>query len=1758
MAGTTSDCAVSSTSMAALYARKRRARLGEVPLSAGEVEYLRRKDEAARRQQRLLEVRSQEKRVAQLVTQRYRDNLRRLHAHKLHSAQQAHRAQQDALLSELHDRYQHSLQHAGTAQRNARAMLAELVEAAHTEQRKWNYNDAHVAKARSSDAARVHDSEREAIVARRHDIEANLQRLKEASVKQRAQASIRARREQEKLLELAQRQAEAEAFRRRNAKYEEVTLARPRGKDVDAYQFTRSHCIAAPSVPATARTPQPEVKVIRHNRKHPSAASGIDDAAAYRDEMDKKRERDRRTHEAQTERAEERGDHALEHVRSTQDGARAFAWLQQIDDAQRSADVFANAREQPLTRATASGRGEGEQDAEAAFLRLFAVADDELLELSTHSVQTQEANVPAVERIAMSPLVSTRSYCDSVDPADDSDASAVESITMRLDASREDDDKADAAAASDWYHTSVDRERRSAESNRHRRVDQATGLQHSLAETNAGLAAAAAMRMPQGPKTHHDQDSRAQRTVDDTDAVRSRRGDDEASSVSERTQRLGTRGSEMKPHGRHNVVSRDDSHPRRLSIESELSGAFGDDEFETNELRAVRLERNDLDDDLQQRRASLDALESRLQDVLDFRTKQTQMRREQRARPATPGTRPSDRMEQIARDVPLESEHESSVSDATQRRLERSRASATESAHAQYAAHGNDRQSMNQEPALSVASVSSSDSDGSFSTRASHVSRQQLERHPASGNSSRRSRAVSQDAHVEQRDDALAHSSIDSDEDAHDEGESVRLSGGRASDRLSTRRSVTSSPASSVSSSSRSGSSVSSQPSRRSHGDARRSTQAMAVDQQTPVAHDAMAARGVQRPSRLQQQQQTVSLLSPSRRSDVFAVASTSSAIQGDDEQYDEDGDEDVSDARSDASAVRSTRSDVAELPRSSLKTTTPGSYSATPSAPLSPRVSNADGLAPQLRPGAAPVDALAQSRSERSASAADSMDRVRTEDAIDSSYDEVQDSVRRFDKAQVEAGSRSSLSSGSSRQSHSPAIALPAHRSSQSSQSPSSSSSSSSFSSSAASSSRQRAPHIDSRVSVPHDDDDLDGNDEVEDRLESSAHLTASRVSRESARDSTRALRSRIEPNKTESSGVESNDERRLSMPSSDASLDQHHDRHTASAVQSDRRLDAPRDLRVPGASDITREQHDMDALAAPSTAPAPRSDRSDSFDDDSLDLSSAHVGAGDRGQLYLQKIHERLQHFAGRDSAASSIAQYSLPLSDSQSSVSESFGDSMVRWSQSRGGADNDSFLHQLVPMFSASGTRQATGASDSVDRDARAGGSSSSFVHLEQQQYDVQLVTPSLRRMTSDSVRSRADEQRTLEEATSPLQESAPAMEQYSLLSDSDSGMSSVGFSAVLHLTSGVTRQRTSGDRDEQRRLSDSAEAHFQHLVRMRTAVEQALPLHLPAMAHGPLDMRLPPAPLHWGSASSSSSSSRTSQGVNSVHETPAPAPDQVGSLDRSEDGNDQFATREQLQDARRLDASHASATSGLASHDDDDDDDDELAYESFRRGLAARAFAPPPLPFGDVDMTRPPAPLILAHSDDSLQSSRSQSSSRSRETHARQSERSPRDDTDDEQKRDESSVHSSRLSSSSSSSERATGPSVSLADAFRQRHPRFQQRVDAHRAEQRRKRDAQQQQRLDYERARPTAVTTTDASGSDLTPEQQQLLGRLAVGERAQVSPHEMRVRTQRLYQKLPEVVERKRQDELLRRRKERLAALREQEKVRRYGSYSGDR
>ncbi|EGZ15505.1 hypothetical protein PHYSODRAFT_441940, partial [Phytophthora sojae] len=369
--------------------RRRDASLGQIPLSSGEIELYSRQDEAARRRRRLLAVRDQERRLAQQVTQRYRQNLQRLQRGKSDRTQKQLSAQQHKMLTELHARYQSSLQSMGAAQRNARLKLLELMETAHDERHKWAFNAQVTGKQRLQEAREVREEEEKKRTERRRQVEQNVERLRVLTGQQRRQASARARHEQQLVEQRAKDREEIERLRREHSPEEVFVTPRPKAKDVQAYRFTRTHCVV-PSVEMEKE--RPAVTVIRHNRRHPTALHGGQEADKYREEEDRRRERDRLVVEQQEETAADRGKAALGNVTSRQQGQQALEWLALVDKMERRARGMEFGGEEDVALDTGDGGGMGDDPdrmAEKTFARMLGL-DEDSVELSAFSIETDD------------------------------------------------------------------------------------------------------------------------------------------------------------------------------------------------------------------------------------------------------------------------------------------------------------------------------------------------------------------------------------------------------------------------------------------------------------------------------------------------------------------------------------------------------------------------------------------------------------------------------------------------------------------------------------------------------------------------------------------------------------------------------------------------------------------------------------------------------------------------------------------------------------------------------------------------------------------------------------------------------------------------------------------------------------------------------------------------------------------------------------------------------------------------------------------------------------------------------------------------------------------------------------------------------------------------------------------------------------------------------------------------------------------------
>eukprot|EP00644_Phytophthora_capsici_P011401 jgi/Phyca11/550400/estExt2_Genewise1Plus.C_PHYCAscaffold_370105 len=555
------------------------------------------------------------------------------------------------------------------------------------------------------------------------------------------------------------------------------------------------------------------------------------------------------------------------------------------------------------------------------------------------------------------------------------------------------------------------------------------------------------------------------------------------------------------------------------------------------------------------------------------------------------------------------------------------------------------------------------------------------------------------------------------------------------------------------------------------------------------------------------------------------------------------------------------------------------------------------------------------------------------------------------------------------------------------------------------------------------------------------------------------------------------------------------------------------------------------------------------------------------------------QIDHQARRSStSAVSIAQFSLPPSDTQSSFDDSLD-------QLHPGHGDDSFVNELVPMFPKRGLPL-------LEEDNRA-----------VEEYDVQLDAPKMSRMlTSErrssfgrsrqhmvrydpnsdrpSVDARKNSEISFSSSERSSSSSAVAAESVgakvekspdrrsaskqtgaaSTMDNDDvqrtiraheaedseidnrsdvSGVSSLGFAVKLNMIAGTTRRRegeapngerqgskqnVDNEQSERSFSSDSSmsmDAHFKYLANMTSAVGKSLPLHLriPAMIYGKKDMTKPPAPMAWSASSIASSSEADPD--ESVEGRRSPQASSSGSQHGSE----------------ASDGSSSSVRTGRAKRSTIDSIKDEVSQ-----------LLPPPIVPQDMSQPPPPMQIFSRHSDESKGSSEESplgslnmsqppprksflSSDDSRSSSEEKFADPRRSWAQEERKRDDSSS-SSFSSSTVKKADRIDIPvtkrdttELSLAEAFQRRHPGFNRRLESHKDKLKRQREKQEE--------KPRVVKSDivkPRTADDLPREKQALLNRLASGSRAKISSREMKERSRRLYHQLPEVVERKRQEE----------------------------
>ncbi|RMX67471.1 hypothetical protein DD238_001298 [Peronospora effusa] len=368
----------------AVRSRRRRDRsFGQIPLSSSEIELYSRQDEVTRRRRRLLAVRDEERRLAQQMTLRYRNNLQKLQYKKLHTFQEELSIEQQKMLNELYAHYQKSRQSTGTEQRNACLKLREFMEQAQKEKNKWTFDCKIGRKERTIEAHKAQEKEAAVVTAaRRRQVEQRRERLKVVNNQQGRRTIAGFRQENDVDRERVEGREELETLRKIQSSEEVVVTPRPHQKDKMSY---RTDC-------GSMTTSRPVATMLQHDRRHSAAMRGKDEEMKYTDEIDHERKQEQLIVEAQQKKGLERGRKALNEVVLRRQGLQAMEWLALVDKMERRArGQDLGGGEDYLLHAgdVYGGMDKSERIAERAFAQMLGL-DDDSVELSVFSINSDD------------------------------------------------------------------------------------------------------------------------------------------------------------------------------------------------------------------------------------------------------------------------------------------------------------------------------------------------------------------------------------------------------------------------------------------------------------------------------------------------------------------------------------------------------------------------------------------------------------------------------------------------------------------------------------------------------------------------------------------------------------------------------------------------------------------------------------------------------------------------------------------------------------------------------------------------------------------------------------------------------------------------------------------------------------------------------------------------------------------------------------------------------------------------------------------------------------------------------------------------------------------------------------------------------------------------------------------------------------------------------------------------------------------------
>ncbi|RHY97925.1 hypothetical protein DYB31_001017 [Aphanomyces astaci] len=321
------DASQSEKAQAKLLALKKSAHTLVKLCHTSEEHFLRQEESQRRRKQRLIEVRRQEKRIAQEQAQWYKAQLKQTHNRKRAARMQVAEVEKSVVLSALHAKYNASLAAIGEAHALATELNSSLQARAKRQLEVLAHNDGVENQRFSSAVDDAHEDVRRR-TARERIARENMAKIHEIASRQRAHAEKVQRHKLER--DERERQHRDAMDRAVEARREHTTVSPTSVAPVQVHEsmlhHSRLHAMTHTTSSSVTRN-----RIMRHNVHHAAAMDAWNEGRRKRHEVDQATHAKFMAAEAQTADAHDRGAAAERQMVDDLDAKTTLQWLQDAD-----------------------------------------------------------------------------------------------------------------------------------------------------------------------------------------------------------------------------------------------------------------------------------------------------------------------------------------------------------------------------------------------------------------------------------------------------------------------------------------------------------------------------------------------------------------------------------------------------------------------------------------------------------------------------------------------------------------------------------------------------------------------------------------------------------------------------------------------------------------------------------------------------------------------------------------------------------------------------------------------------------------------------------------------------------------------------------------------------------------------------------------------------------------------------------------------------------------------------------------------------------------------------------------------------------------------------------------------------------------------------------------------------------------------------------------------------------------------------------